>query len=298
MKKDIIYNTISYRFVWTFVVIAVLFVINVELANAFQVVGLPSDNLIKNPWFRTNNIASLEYWVSATGEWSCSQKESNPTPTIVVAPKCDYKNVYCGTAARVSPDTGGICELKMPALNKDIYIYQVVSANPANKTLKYDASWVSHIVTPAYVSVFASESPNGPWTKVWQPFYYNETEAMSNVIRDECLDEAGAGGDESVQECLWKKHSALTDMVQTTLSKGYPYYKIEIHASVPTLDSGFKITGVYFATSGAPVPPTQPPVPPVPPVPPEIDPRPGSGNNGHGGKIRPHIRTIVDKYIK
>ena len=192
----------------------------------YLVSQLPEDNLIKNPWFRTGNRPSLDYWTEATladGGWVASQKPGNPSPDRVV-----------GTAARISTGRGVDCRGKSVDIGVDAYLYQIVAADPEKRTLKFDMYWVTHTVNPVVVTVYGSTSPEGPWIEVWKPFYQVHTKAI--------IPPSGRGQD------LWKYYSETTDMVTVTLeTTGYPYYKLEIRGRLPDERGGLKLTGVYFA---------------------------------------------------
>ncbi|MGH2537034.1 MAG: hypothetical protein ACRDHL_06550 [Candidatus Promineifilaceae bacterium] len=201
-------------------------------ALAFEVAPLPAGNLITNPWFRSQtdpNASALDGWTDAAGlnaDWSTSQKESNPSPDIVISGVCGQQLVYCGTSARLSltpGQTGGVAEPFAHA-----YLYQVVAANPLKRHLKFFAHWVSHIVDPAEVTIYGGQSQNGPWTPVWTPFHYIQPEADPPD--------------------LWTN----TGFLETTIDQGYSYYKVEIHARLPGEELvGFKMTGVYFSVASA-----------------------------------------------
>lgn len=194
----------------------------------YRVPQLPEDNLIKNPWFRTGNRPSLDYWVEATpsaGGWVASQKPGNPTQDNTI-----------GTAARISTGRGTDNRGRTVEPGVDTYLYQIVSADPQKRTLKFDMYWVTHTVDPVEVTIYGGSSADGPWTEIWKPFYQRHTKMI--------IPTSGRGQD------LWKYYSETTDMVTMTLpNTGYPYYKIEIHANLPDKHGGLKITGVYFAVN-------------------------------------------------
>jgi hypothetical protein len=199
-------------------------------AFAFPVLDLPPGNYLSNPWFRSATdptLSSLDGWIDAAGPnkyWSTSQKESNPSPDILVTGVCGADPVYCGTAARLSLMPGKTGGIGVPGV--DAYLYQVVSSYSSHLRLKFFAHWVSHRIDPAEVTIYGGNSPLGPWTKVWVPF--------------SIVDDINDG-----PEDLWTK----TEFLETTITKGYPFYKVEIHARLPDNDGvGFKITGIYFST--------------------------------------------------
>jgi hypothetical protein len=189
---------------------------------------LPEDNLVVNPWFRTGSKPSIDGWSRTPADrgWSPSQKEGNPTP-----------DKLAGTAARVS--TGRTVENRgqNTRAKEDVYLYQVMPADPAKLALKFDMYWVTHTLNPGEVNIYGSDSKDGPWTQLWQPFYQVHTKVVIPASR--------RGND------LWPHYSDLTDLVTTNLAKGYPFYKLEVHANLPDASGGFKISGVYFAAANA-----------------------------------------------
>ncbi len=271
----------------SFIVIVFLFSLNTAIFAA--VPQLPSDNLLKNPWFRDSlNKPSLQDWVDATGplgHWVASDKPGNPSPDNAV-----------GTSARISVGEEGGLAATIP-VNYPAYLYQVVPADPSKKTLKFDMYWVTHTVKPVTVTVYGSNSANGPWTQVWVPFNKTFTQAY--------VPPAGSG---PANAYLWNYYSNMTDMVSTTISTGYPYYKLQVYAVLPDEAGGLKLTGMYFANGSAPIVPNPDPDPDPIPVPDPIrpgdtDPRPTTG--GHSGshnkrsgetlirKVSQAIRTFV-----
>ncbi len=258
------------------VVLTILLIImalfQVRPVTAFQVTELPPGNLIQNPWFRSAadpSASALDGWTDAAGldkYWSSSQKESNPSPDIVIAGTCGHQPVYCGTSARLSDTPGMSGGIGVPGV--DTYLYQVVQADPSHTRLKFFMHWVSHLIEPAEMQIFGGNSPNGPWTLVWTPFYHEQDEVIFPP----------PGG--SIED-IWE----VTGMLEHTISDGFPYYKVQMHGRLPIAPErkGFKFTGVYFSTepgtpgptptpSPSPTPgpnptpvPTQPPPPPPPP---------------------------------
>lgn len=200
---------------------------------AFQVDPLPENNLVINPWFRDKSdptTARLDGWTDAAGRdglWGLSQKSTNPSPDQFVSGKCGGVPDYCGTAARLHPDTG------VP-IGVDAYLYQVIAADPANRKLHYFAHWVAHAIDVAEVTIYGAKTADGPWTEVWKPFH----QEIETVLTPP------AGED---QEWLWKEMTSWTPPVETVIARGCPYYKLEIHARLADeLTTGFKMTGIYF----------------------------------------------------
>ncbi len=198
-------------------------------AQAFVVSPLPGDNLVTNPWFTSGSntsLASLDGWTNVLKNglgWGPSDKSQNPSP---------YGDV--GTAARWAEVNGTVYP------DVDVYLYQVISADSSERKLQFSSWWVSHRVDILEYTVYGSASAQGPWTKVWTPF------AVSVAV-----EEQPASGD---KDDLWKN----TGVKEITLSQGYPYYKLEIHARYPkpltTTGSqgvGLKVTGIYFSTQSA-----------------------------------------------
>jgi hypothetical protein len=202
------------------------------VAYAFQVPPLPAGNLLTNPWFRSfddPSAAGLDGWTDAAGmnaHWSPSPKISNPSPDLLVSGRCGKESAYCGTAARLADVPGQIG----PDPGEDAYLYQVVSADSSLRKLRFFAHWVSHLVNPAEVVIYGSNSSGGPWTKLWVPFH---------IVVDEVTQPPNNCG----TDCLWEE----TGWLELVLPQGYSYYKIEIHARLPEGTNGFKMTGIYFA---------------------------------------------------
>lgn len=210
--------------------------LNATTAQAFVVSPLPGDNLVTNPWFNSGSntsLASLDGWTNVLKNgvgWIPSDKDQNPSP---------YGEM--GTAARWAE----MNEVVYP--NVDVYLYQVISADSAQRKLRFSTWWVSHRVDVLEYTVYGSSSAQGPWTKVWTPL------SVSVAV-----EEKPASGD---KDDLWKN----TGLKETTISTGYPYYKLEIHARYPqpltTAGSqgvGLKVTGVYFSTQLAGSEPNNP----------------------------------------
>lgn len=198
--------------------------------NQWKVPPLPEDNLLKNPWFKDG----LKHWVS-DGNWQGeTTKWGNPST-----------DDNAGTSGRISTGRRADSDVgKTVDVRKDAYLYQLVIADPANRTLKFDMYWVAHTLDPGEVNVYGGPSADGPWTHLWRPFHQVHKKAV--------LPPEGRAGN-----TLWRHYSDLTELVTTTLPVGYPFYKVEIHANLPDKNGGFKFTGMYFTatTTAAPAKP-------------------------------------------
>ena len=138
----------------------------------WRVDPLPADNLIENPWFRIGDQPSLAGWVEATpgpGGWTASQKQGNPTPDDVI-----------GTAARISTGRGDTRTGWTVDSGVDAVLYQIVAADPAKRTLKFDMFWVAHTINPAKVTVFGGDSE-----RVLGPSFGSPSTRCIPVIRPE-----------------------------------------------------------------------------------------------------------------
>ena len=219
------------------ILIAGLLLMPVRAAHAYPVPPLPPGNLISNPWFRSASDPSdpgLDSWVLVYTNgvsWGPSQKSSNPSPDPLVGGKCGSAVTYCGTAARWAEQKGVLYP------NIDVFAYQVVATDPANRKLTFFTYFVSHRVDLGAVNIYGGASPDGPWEHVWTPLYHSQAEQIvpeSGEIRD-----------------LWLE----TGLREKVLENGFPYYKVELQARLPELPNGmirgagFKVTGVYFTTA-------------------------------------------------
>ena len=218
-----------------------------EKVFGYQVEPLPQDNLITNPWFRSASdprVAGLDGWTNVLVDgigWDLSQKESNPSPEIVVSGVCGFKEVYCGTGARWANETIDKELFSHPGI--DAVMYQVVSANPAHRKLKFFMYWVNHKLDVFEVKIYGASTADGPWTDVWNPFY------LTQAVNPPPSEAPGRGNNP------WFD----TDFMEAVFNEGYPYYKIELHARYPEADTnhgdvGVKVTGVYFATENTDAP--------------------------------------------
>ena len=217
---------------------------NPTTAHAYPVPPLPDDNLIINPWFRSASnpsTAGLDGWTNVLNNglgWGISQKESNPSPDLLIHGKCGFKEVYCGTGARWAAErwgarTGG--DVLHP--NVDVYLYQVVPADPSHRQLRFLTYFVLHRVEVVELTIYGGENSDGPWTQVWKPFALGPEDSPPHSARP------GREGNP------WYD----TGLLETVMERGYPYYKIELHARYPDVvreigEVGVKITGVYFST--------------------------------------------------
>jgi hypothetical protein len=218
-----------------------------SVAHAYPVPELPVDNLIVNPWFRSasnRTEAGFDGWTRPLTDgvtWGLSHKESNPSPDIVVSGRCGAKEVYCGTAARWAAQSGIVYP------DVDVFAYQVVATDPAQRKLNFFTHYVSHRVDVGAVNIYGGNSANGPWTLVWLPLYHSQDRQI--------VPESG-----EIQE-LWEE----TGFIERTLEQGYPFYKIELQARLPQSPGirgvGFKLTGVYFSTEFTDEPGLPPPTP-------------------------------------
>ena len=177
---------------------------------------LPDNNLVENPWFREGNKPSLAGWTDAAGSnviWSLSQKPSNPGPDAVL-----------GTSARLafgSGQGGGTGQAGV-----DAYLYQVVSADPSLNHLWFKIHWVTQWIERATVTIYGGNSAEGPWTAVWTPLDIDQN--------------TSTGG-------AWTQ----TDLLDTTIAQGFPFYKVELFGRYPEgRQQGAKYTGVYFSVDG------------------------------------------------
>ena len=152
--------------------VMVIWVITPMAAFGYPVEPLPEDNLIVNPWFRSADepsVAGTDGWVVVTVDgvgWGKSQKETNPSPDIVISGVCGFQEVYCGTGMRwAHSQSKGEIE-KHP--NLDVYFFQIVQADPGQRKLKFSMHWVNHKIDIFEVVVYGSESADGPWVPVWE----------------------------------------------------------------------------------------------------------------------------------
>lgn len=110
----------------------------------------PTGNLLANPYFEgDHNSTVIPGWVN-NGLWDISVKAHNPSPN--------------NTAARINdPEQQGEYLLGETAV-----IYQIVEGGGSN--LAASIACVQHYAEVMQVTIFGSQSPDGPWTSAWQPF--------------------------------------------------------------------------------------------------------------------------------
>ncbi len=178
--------------------------------------SLRENNLLQNPWFREGNRPSLAGWTDQAGSnviWSTSQKQDNPTSDQVL-----------GTSARLafgSGQGGGTGQAGV-----DASLYQVVAADPAHTHLQFKTHWVTMWIDRAAVTIYGGNSADGPWTAVWTPLDISQA--------------TSSGG-----------HWTQTELLDTTIAEGFPFYKVELFGRYPDgRQQGVKHTGVYFAVDG------------------------------------------------
>lgn len=222
-------------------VLGLLFFTTPKQGLSYPVPPLPEDNLVSNPWFRSTSdprAAGLDGWTNVLQNgigWDLSQKESNPSPEIIISGVCGFKEVYCGTGARWANET----------INKELYshpgidavIYQIIPADPSHRKLKFSMYWVNHKLEVFEVKIYGSALEDGPWQEVWSPFY------LTQDVNPPPSEAPGRG------ENPWLN----TDILEAVFEKGYSYYKLELHARYGEADTnhgdvGVKVTGIYFAT--------------------------------------------------
>lgn len=110
----------------------------------------PTGNLLANPYFEGDHSSTvIPGWVN-DGQWDISVKPHNPSPN--------------DTSARINgPEQAGEYQQGETAV-----IYQIVEGGGSN--LAASIACVQHQAEVMQVTIFGSQSPDGPWTSVWQPF--------------------------------------------------------------------------------------------------------------------------------
>ncbi|WP_420642510.1 hypothetical protein [Candidatus Leptofilum sp.] len=201
--------------VWIFLILTLLGSTAAVLAQTI-VDPLPENNLIENPWFREGNKPSLTEWTDAAGSnviWSLSQKQSNPSPDEII-----------GTSARLAFGSGQGGGTGQGGV--DSYLYQVVAADSSLTHLQFKIHWVTQWIDRAAVTIYGGNSADGPWTAVWVPLEIDQS--------------TSTGG-------AWTQ----TELLDTTIAEGFPFYKVELFGRYPEGGrQGVKYTGVYFSVDG------------------------------------------------
>jgi hypothetical protein len=132
--------------------------------------------------------------------WDISVKPHNPSPN--------------DTSARINgPEQHGEYLLGETAV-----IYQIVEGG--GSSLAASIACVEHYAEVMQVTIFGSQSPNGPWTSVWQPFD---------------LSVCGFGD--------W----AATVHAQTQLPQAWAYYQFQIVGRYVDERGGVKVTDVSLS---------------------------------------------------
>jgi hypothetical protein len=104
----------------------------------------------------------------------------------------------------------------------DAYLYQVVAADSSLTHLQFKTHWVTQWIDRATITIYGGTSGDGPWTAVWVPLDVNQSTT--------------SGG-------AWTQ----TELLDTTIPDGFPFYKIELFGRYPEgRQQGVKYTGVYF----------------------------------------------------
>jgi hypothetical protein len=218
---------------------AAVFLLTPSTGFGYPVPDLPADNLVDNPWFRSTSdpsMAGLDGWTLELNpeiSWGISQKESNPSPEVILSGVCGFKEVYCGTGARWANEYDNGDPVSYPGI--DVYISQVVQADPNSRMLRFFMYFVNHRLDIGEATISGGQSSNGPWDEVWLP---------ASISQDQNPGPSNAPGRNGNP---WFN----TPMLETTLGTGYPFYKITLHARYPESntsqgDVGIKVTGVYF----------------------------------------------------
>lgn len=225
-------------------------------AAAFEVPELPKDgsNLVGNPWFRASSGAcatSLEQWEghvynncppdsNACTEnknlaWSTAQSDfdgshANPNPD----PDCE------GTAGRYADNIG---QGGGPgAGGTDAYLFQVVklSSEVTNPEIRFFTHWVTGQVHELFeISVFGSDSENGPWDTLWTPLSIDAAHTAGMAWTNTDVD----------YSCF--EDWSSSDCLRTDVSGAFNHVKIQFYCRYPAEASqGCKFTGVFLSIPG------------------------------------------------
>jgi hypothetical protein len=108
----------------------------------------------------------------------------------------------------------------------DAYLYQVVAADSSLTHLQFKTHWVTQWLDRATITIYGGNSADGPWTAVWVPLDVDQSTT--------------SGG-------AWTQ----TELLDTTISEGFPFYKVELFGRYPAgRQQGVKYTGVFFSVDG------------------------------------------------
>ena len=95
---------------------------------------------------------------------------------------------------------------------------QIIEADASQPVLIFQMWQVSRSLVELKTTIYGSNSPDGPWLEVWQPWH---KEAPS-------------------------VHWLQTPLFETELEQAYPYYKLELMCNYSHGIAGCKFSGVYF----------------------------------------------------
>src|SRR3989338_3894034 len=217
--------------------------------GAFQYTPLPSDNLIKNPWFRGPDCRfSSSYWQTDQGQapWGGSAKFQDPTDINCLGNWTGFAARFARNAAQEAPQEF------YP--NKNALLSQVVGpVNPADKILHFHFPFVAHRFNQLKAEIYSSNSQLGPWTSVWT--VVNEQNCLTKDCANGPFNQFCMDTRECLCDLVTDKYLGSLNPLTKTISQGYPYYKIEFLANYPepdgsaTGDVGVKIVRVYFKVS-------------------------------------------------
>jgi len=135
-----------------------------------------------------------------SGQWDISLKPHNPSPN--------------NTAARIN-DASQDGEY---TLGETAVLYQVVEGNGAN--LVATIACVEHYSEHIQVTILGSQSSEGPWTPVWQPF--------------------------DISDCGFRDWGA-TVSAEIQLPQAWAYYQFQIVGRFVEWNGGIKVTNVSLS---------------------------------------------------
>jgi hypothetical protein len=159
----------------------------------------------------TNNLIINPNFADRFAGWVADEQW-----TIAGTKRDSLRDIGIPDCAKVGPPTYN--GLGIPG--QTAVLYQDVAANPEQRTLHL-RFWMIE-VRPRWtaVTVYGADSADGPWSEVWQPHQAERAQ-----------------------------HDFELFDYQTTLDKGYPFYRVEFSGAIPDDNSlGFKLTGVEFET--------------------------------------------------